>query len=261
MAELLGIDELLDRAPRQLSGGQRQRVALARAIIRQPQAFLMDEPLSNLDAQLRAADARRDQAPAARAGRDDALRHARPGRGDDDGRHRRRHAAAGDCSSSPRPRSCTRGRRTCSSPVLRLAADEHPRRRRSRTACSCTPAGSVPVAAAANRGDVKLGFRPEHASSRGAAARRLRSAARCTSSSRSATRPSSRSRSAGNGRQRPRRRPSSRRRSAQRCAVRPDPQHMHLFDTETGESLGTRLSNHDRPAEASMAGTTPRRSG
>jgi multiple sugar transport system ATP-binding protein len=53
VAELLGIEPLLDRSPRQLSGGQRQRVALARAIIRRPRAFLMDEPLSNLDAQLR----------------------------------------------------------------------------------------------------------------------------------------------------------------------------------------------------------------
>ena len=48
-----GLEELLDRRPKQLSGGQRQRVAMGRAIIRQPQAFLMDEPLSNLDAQLR----------------------------------------------------------------------------------------------------------------------------------------------------------------------------------------------------------------
>ena len=52
-AELLGLEGLLDRRPKQLSGGQRQRVAMGRAIIRQPQAFLMDEPLSNLDAQLR----------------------------------------------------------------------------------------------------------------------------------------------------------------------------------------------------------------
>jgi multiple sugar transport system ATP-binding protein len=52
-AESLGLDELLDRKPAQLSGGQRQRVALARAIVRRPQAFLMDEPLSNLDAKLR----------------------------------------------------------------------------------------------------------------------------------------------------------------------------------------------------------------
>ena len=50
---LLGLEELLDRKPKQLSGGQRQRVAMGRAIIRQPQVFLMDEPLSNLDAQLR----------------------------------------------------------------------------------------------------------------------------------------------------------------------------------------------------------------
>jgi multiple sugar transport system ATP-binding protein len=52
-AKLLGLEELLDRRPKQLSGGQRQRVAMGRAIIRAPQAFLMDEPLSNLDAQLR----------------------------------------------------------------------------------------------------------------------------------------------------------------------------------------------------------------
>jgi multiple sugar transport system ATP-binding protein len=52
-ARLLGLEALLDRRPKQLSGGQRQRVAMGRAIVRQPQAFLMDEPLSNLDAQLR----------------------------------------------------------------------------------------------------------------------------------------------------------------------------------------------------------------
>jgi multiple sugar transport system ATP-binding protein len=52
-AEILGISEYLGRKPRQLSGGQRQRVAMGRAIVRRPLAFLMDEPLSNLDAQLR----------------------------------------------------------------------------------------------------------------------------------------------------------------------------------------------------------------
>jgi multiple sugar transport system ATP-binding protein len=52
-AGLLGLDELLDRKPAALSGGQRQRVAMGRAIVRHPQAFLMDEPLSNLDAKLR----------------------------------------------------------------------------------------------------------------------------------------------------------------------------------------------------------------
>ncbi|HEY3397455.1 MAG TPA: ABC transporter ATP-binding protein [Armatimonadota bacterium] len=52
-AEMLGIESLLSRRPAELSGGQRQRVALARAIVREPVAFLMDEPLSNLDAKLR----------------------------------------------------------------------------------------------------------------------------------------------------------------------------------------------------------------
>jgi multiple sugar transport system ATP-binding protein len=54
IAEMLGILALLDRKPSQLSGGERQRVALGRALLRKPQAFLLDEPLSNLDAALRA---------------------------------------------------------------------------------------------------------------------------------------------------------------------------------------------------------------
>jgi multiple sugar transport system ATP-binding protein len=54
-AGILGIDHLLGRKPRQLSGGQRQRVALARALVREPNVFLLDEPLSNLDAQRRAS--------------------------------------------------------------------------------------------------------------------------------------------------------------------------------------------------------------
>jgi multiple sugar transport system ATP-binding protein len=53
VARILGLEELLDRKPRNLSGGQRQRVAMGRAIVREPAVFLMDEPLSNLDAKLR----------------------------------------------------------------------------------------------------------------------------------------------------------------------------------------------------------------
>jgi multiple sugar transport system ATP-binding protein len=52
-AKILGLDEFLERKPKALSGGQRQRVAMGRAIVREPKAFLMDEPLSNLDAKLR----------------------------------------------------------------------------------------------------------------------------------------------------------------------------------------------------------------
>jgi multiple sugar transport system ATP-binding protein len=52
-AQILGIEQLLDRKPKQLSGGQRQRVAVGRAIVREPKVFLFDEPLSNLDAKLR----------------------------------------------------------------------------------------------------------------------------------------------------------------------------------------------------------------
>jgi multiple sugar transport system ATP-binding protein len=53
VARMLRLEDLLDRRPAQLSGGQRQRVAMGRAVIREPKAFLMDEPLSNLDAKLR----------------------------------------------------------------------------------------------------------------------------------------------------------------------------------------------------------------
>lgn len=52
-AKLLGLEDFLNRKPKALSGGQRQRVAMGRAIVRNPQVFLMDEPLSNLDAKLR----------------------------------------------------------------------------------------------------------------------------------------------------------------------------------------------------------------
>jgi multiple sugar transport system ATP-binding protein len=71
-AELLGLAELLPRMPRQLSGGQRQRVAIGRALVRAPDVFLFDEPLSNLDAQLR-GELRREIASLHRRTRGSAL--------------------------------------------------------------------------------------------------------------------------------------------------------------------------------------------
>ena len=102
-ARTLGLAEVLKKKPRTLSGGQRQRVAMGRAIVREPQAFLMDEPLSNLDAKLRVEMRAEIQRIQRDLQRDHDLRHARPGRGDDDGRPRRACSAAGCSSRSPSP--------------------------------------------------------------------------------------------------------------------------------------------------------------
>ena len=116
VAQLLGLEELLDRRPGQLSGGQQQRVAMGRAIVREPQAFLMDEPLSNLDAKLRVDDAHVAAAAARAARHDDRLRHARPGRGDDARPARRRHARRQAPAGRRAADALRRARRTPSSP-------------------------------------------------------------------------------------------------------------------------------------------------
>jgi lactose/L-arabinose transport system ATP-binding protein len=95
-SRVLKLDEYLDRKPKALSGGQRQRVAIGRAIVRGPDVFLFDEPLSNLDAELARGNAGGDRAAPQRDRRDDDLRHPRPGRGDDAGRQDRRAARGPD---------------------------------------------------------------------------------------------------------------------------------------------------------------------
>ena len=258
VAELLGLEELLDRRPRQLSGGQRQRVALARAIIRRPQAFLMDEPLSNLDAQLRLqmrAEIKRlqrelgattlyvthDQVEAMTM----ADLVAVMSRG-------RLQQLASPAELYARPANLFVAR-FCGSPPMNVLAGK------VTDGVFAHASGSVPVAGSAPRGPVTLGFRPEHAAlvepgADGSFAGEVyvveplgnetlvavdvagvvvnvRAAAEFTAA------------------------------IGQRCAVRPDLRHLHLFDAETGDALGARFSAEDRPAEAPMAGTTPRRSG
>ncbi len=85
-AKILDLEPFLDRKPKALSGGQRQRVAMGRAIVRSPQVFLMDEPLSNLDAKLRVTDPHPDRRVAAPAGHDHGLCHPRSGGSHDHGR-------------------------------------------------------------------------------------------------------------------------------------------------------------------------------
>ncbi len=92
-AEILGLTPYLDRYPRALSGGQRQRVAMGRAIVRDPQVFLFDEPLSNLDAKLRVQMRTEIRELHQRLVDHDRLCHPRPDRGDDDGRQDRGDAA------------------------------------------------------------------------------------------------------------------------------------------------------------------------
>ena len=121
-AKILEISDFLDRKPRALSGGQRQRVAMGRAIVRQPKAFLFDEPLSNLDAKLRVS-MRVEIKKLQRTLRDHVdLRHPRPAGGDD----ARRHAGGDECRPGRADRRAARR--------LRAAGDDLRRRLHRRAA-------------------------------------------------------------------------------------------------------------------------------
>src|SRR5579872_4025623 len=258
LAARLGLAELLERYPRALSGGQRQRVALARAIVRRPKAFLMDEPLSNLDAQLRLqmrAEIKRlqrelgattlyvthDQVEAMTMA--DTVAVMSKGR---------LQQLASPAELYARPANLFVAG-FCGSPPMNVLAGT------VADGVFAHPAGSVPLPRAEHRGAAMLGFRPEHATlvepgadgafageiyvveplgnetlvavDVGGTVVNVRAAAEYTAT------------------------------IGQRCSVRADARHLHLFDAETGQALGARRPASDRPTEGTLAGTTPRRSG
>ena len=114
-AGMVELDDFLQRRPAALSGGQRQRVALARAIVREPNAFLMDEPLSNLDAKLRVSTRAQIKNLHHTLKTHDHLCDPRPDRGDDAGRPRRGDEQGRRAAGRHRPRKSTTGRPTPSS--------------------------------------------------------------------------------------------------------------------------------------------------
>ena len=142
VATTLGLQDYLARRPAALSGGQRQRVAIGRAMVREPKAFLMDEPLSNLDAKLRVTMRAELARLHERLGGDDRLRHPRSDRGDDaraaGRRDPRRHGAAvRHAAGAVRP-----AEQPVRGGVHRLAGDEPGRgdgRRRRRSASPTSP--------------------------------------------------------------------------------------------------------------------------
>jgi multiple sugar transport system ATP-binding protein len=240
VAELLGLGDYLERRPGQLSGGQRQRVALARAIIRRPQAFLMDEPLSNLDAQLRLQmriEIKRlqrelaatmlyvthDQVEAMTMADLVAVIHKG-----------RLQQLAAPAELYARPLNLFVAT-FCGSPPMNVLAGE------VADGLFCRAVGQVAMPAACHRGRAKLGFRPEHAelvdpSSNGSlpgevyVVEPLGNETLVTIDLGDALvnirQPADFSMPVGS-----------------RCGVRPAARHLHLFDEESGVALKTGLAN------------------
>ncbi len=162
-AKVLDLEQHLDRKPSQLSGGQRQRVAMGRAIVRDPKAYLMDEPLSNLDAKLRVQMRTEVVRHPAADGHDDGLRDPRPDRGDDARRPRRgdargRDPAGGHADGAlQQPEEPLRGR------LHRVAFDElHAGDGRGRQAEAADGRGGCSGGQPTRRASVIAGIRPEH---------------------------------------------------------------------------------------------------
>jgi multiple sugar transport system ATP-binding protein len=244
VAELLDIGGLLDRSPRQLSGGQRQRVALARAIIRRPQAFLMDEPLSNLDAQLRMqmrVEIKRlqrelgvttlyvthDQIEAMTMA--DLIAVMCKGE---------LQQLASPAELYARPRNLFVAR-FCGSPPMNVLAGE------IADGAFRHATGTLPVPAAPARGRAMLGFRPEHAELvEPGGADALAGEIYVVEPLGNETLVTVR---AGEALINVRAAADFARPAGERCAVRPARRHVHLFDAETEEAL----------AQAGAEGTTP----
>ena len=185
-------------SPRQLSGGQRQRVAIGRAIVREPRIFLFDEPLSNLDAELRVQMRVEIAKLHQRSRHDHDLRDARPGRGDDHGRQDRR-AARGrveqvgtplELYNQPRQPLRRRLHRQSQDELSQGQGRRSPEGRRAHVdvAGSRRRAGRRP--AMRDRRPVTLGIRPEHIGI-GRRRRPISAGQACSSSSSSAARRSS----------------------------------------------------------------------
>ncbi|HEX7299672.1 MAG TPA: ABC transporter ATP-binding protein [Solirubrobacteraceae bacterium] len=255
VARLLEIDQLLNRMPRQLSGGQRQRVALARAIIRRPQAFLMDEPLSNLDALLRQqmrVELKRlqrelnvttlyvthDQVEAMTMA--DLVAVMRDGR-------LQQLAAPNELYRRPANLFVAR---FCGAPPMNVLAGE------ITDGAFSHPAGTVMLERRGRPGSVKLGFRPEHATlaepgAIGALQGELYVVEPLGNETLAAVKlgedivnvrlPADFAGTAG-----------------ERVGVRPERGHLHLFDPETGDALGAPAAGAEQDTIGAGAARAPR---